>query len=227
MTKARTKRARTRGPRTPEPPAPTRQEQVLDAALALIAERGVAGASLRALAAELGMSQPSLYHYFASKDDLVRQIVDNCADKMLDAAPIAGFPTRFVELPRFVADGVLQLWSGERHPRFTRFLFVVAIESPLHRATIQRVFEERLYGGMPAIGAAYGLDGSDAEDLGQTLRMVVSAIGLALLEERALFGMPRPSEKTLRYADWVVAAGERLLRDLERDIASRGRRPRR
>lgn len=217
-----TQKKKRRAPAPAAPPSATsRREQVLDAALALISERGVAGASLRALATSLGMSQPSLYHYFKSKDDLIRQIVDYCAGKMLDAAPVAGFPPRFVDLPRFVADGVVRLWTGERHPRFTRFLFVVAIESPEHRATIQSVFQERLYGGMPAIGLFYGLEGKDALDLAQCARMVVSAIGLALLEERAIFGAPRPSDTTLAYVEWVVGAGERLLRQLERDVARR------
>lgn len=213
--------------RTPRADAPSRHEQVLDTALALIAERGVAGASLRAIAAELGMSQPSLYHYFSSKDELIGQILDLCSARMLAAAPLAAFPKRFVELPRFVADGVIQLWCGEQHPRFTRFLFAVAIEMPEHRAAIHRVFEERLYGNAPAIGALYGLNGDDAETLGQTMRMMVSAIGLALLEERALFGLARPSDKTVRYADWVVKAAERLLVELDRDVARRERRKRR
>ena len=50
---------------------PARREEVLETALTLVSEHGVAGASLRKLAAELGISQPSLYHYFASKDALV------------------------------------------------------------------------------------------------------------------------------------------------------------
>ena len=60
-------------------PSPARREEVLDAGLSLISELGVAGASLRKLAARLGMSQPSLYHYFESKDALVQQIIEHCA----------------------------------------------------------------------------------------------------------------------------------------------------
>lgn len=45
----------------------TRQE-ILDAAWAQAEEAGVAGISLRALAAAVGMQAPSLYTYFASKD---------------------------------------------------------------------------------------------------------------------------------------------------------------
>jgi AcrR family transcriptional regulator len=43
---------------------------VVDSAWALARERGIAGVSLHALAREVGMRQPSLYAYFASKDEL-------------------------------------------------------------------------------------------------------------------------------------------------------------
>ncbi len=41
------------------------------------------GASLRRLAARLGMSQPSLYHYFTSKDELITAILDYSTRKMM------------------------------------------------------------------------------------------------------------------------------------------------
>src|SRR4051812_6281249 len=77
---ARSPRAR----REPDATSPARREEVLDAGLSLISELGVAGASLRKLAARLGMSQPSLYHYFDSKDELVRQIIEHCASRMVE-----------------------------------------------------------------------------------------------------------------------------------------------
>src|SRR3954465_8730409 len=82
-----------------EPPA--RREEVLETALTLVSEHGVAGASLRKLAAELGMSQPSLYHYFPSKDALVSAVVEYCADKMLASAGDLPPPARREDLPRY------------------------------------------------------------------------------------------------------------------------------
>jgi AcrR family transcriptional regulator len=197
--------------REPTSTAPARREEVLDAGLSLISELGVAGASLRKLAAKLGMSQPSLYHYFDSKDALVQQIIEHCASNMLEAATQVPFPRGLADIPRFARDAALALWATEQHPRFVRFLFVVAIESPEHRARIQRVFEERLYPGFSVLSDAYGRDPAEREDLRLLVRSIVYAMGLSLLEERALFGAPGPSPELLRMGDFIVRAGERLI----------------
>jgi AcrR family transcriptional regulator len=190
---------------------PTRREEVLDAALSLISEHGVAGASLRKLAAKLGMSQPSLYHYFDSKDALVQQIIEHCANQMLEAATHVTLPRGIEDVPRFARDATLALWATDQHPRFVRFLFVVAIESPEHRRSIQRVFEERLYPGFGFLADAFGRDPAEREDLRLLVRTSVYALGLALMEERALFGAEQPSAELLRFSDFVVRASERLL----------------
>jgi AcrR family transcriptional regulator len=200
-----------RARREPAAPAPARREEVLDAGLSLISELGIAGASLRKLAAKLGMSQPSLYHYFDSKDALVQQIIEHCANRMLEAATHVPFPRGIDDLPRFARDAVLELWKTEQHPRFVRFMFVVAIESPEHRRSIQRVFEERLYPGFGFLAEAFGRDAQEREDLRLLVRSVVYAMGLSLLEERALFGADAPSAEVLKMGDFIVKAAERVL----------------
>jgi AcrR family transcriptional regulator len=198
-------------PRDTEAAAPSRRDEVLDAGLSLISEHGVAGASLRKLAARLGMSQPSLYHYFESKDALVQQIIEHCASRMLEAALHVEFPRGIEDIPRFARDAALSLWATDHHPRFVRFLFVVAIESPEHRLRIQRVFEERLYPGFGVLADAYGRDAEEREDLRLMVRTIAYAMGLALMEERALFGAEAPSDSLLRFGDFVVKSAERLL----------------
>ncbi len=185
---------------------------MLETALTLVSEHGVAGASLRKLAAELGMSQPSLYHYFPSKEALVSAVVEYCAEKMLSAARDLPPPTRREDIPRYAMQAVVDLYSGERHPRFVRFMFLVAMESKEDRAFIQRVFEERLYPGFALLAKAFGRDDAEREELTHLIWMVVYSLGLGFLEQRALFGMPRPSPELLAHAEWVVGAAERLLR---------------
>jgi AcrR family transcriptional regulator len=211
MTKKSESAPPARARREPERAAPARREEVLDAGLSLISELGVAGASLRKLAAKLGMSQPSLYHYFDSKDALVQQIIEHCASRMLEAAMHVEFPRGIDDIPRFARDAALALWATDQHPRFVRFLFVVAIESPEHRARIQRVFEERLYPGFSFLADAYGRDPEEREDLRLMVRTIAYAMGLALMEERALFGADAPSADLLHFGDFVVRAAERLL----------------
>lgn len=59
-----------------EPPAQEQRARILDAALALMSEQGSAGSSMRQLAAACDLNVATLYHYFPSKADLLRSVID-------------------------------------------------------------------------------------------------------------------------------------------------------
>ena len=50
--------------------------RILDAALALMSEQGSAGASMRQLPAACGLNVATIYHYFPSKADILRSVMD-------------------------------------------------------------------------------------------------------------------------------------------------------
>jgi AcrR family transcriptional regulator len=50
--------------------------RILDAALALMSEQGSAGASMRQLAAASGLNVATIYHYFPSKAEVLRAVLD-------------------------------------------------------------------------------------------------------------------------------------------------------
>ncbi len=50
--------------------------RILDAALALMSEQGSAGASMRQLATACGLNVATIYHYFPSKADILRAVID-------------------------------------------------------------------------------------------------------------------------------------------------------
>jgi AcrR family transcriptional regulator len=62
-----------------------RLRALLEAARVLVAEQGPEALTLSALAAQVGLSRPSLYEYFRSRDDLVAAMVED-------------------ELPRWIAE---------------------------------------------------------------------------------------------------------------------------
>jgi AcrR family transcriptional regulator len=185
---------------------------VLDAALELIASHGVAGASLRRLAKKLGISQPSLYHYFSSKDELLTRIIDHSAHRMLGTGLKVRPPSSREDLARFTKEAVLELYASDSHPRFVRFLFLVAIESKKHRLRIEQMFEEQLNPSFGLLAQAFARDEADHHELTQMMRMIVYSVGFMLLDERALRSHPAASEETKRYADWVEGVGSRLVR---------------
>lgn len=51
------------------------RERIVDAAAAVVAERGAEGASLDEILAAAGASKSQLYHYFSDKGDLVRAVI--------------------------------------------------------------------------------------------------------------------------------------------------------
>ena len=59
-------------------------ERILDAAEALFAERGYAGATLRDVATEVGLRTPSLYNHFPSKESLYAAVLERGIRPVLD-----------------------------------------------------------------------------------------------------------------------------------------------
>jgi AcrR family transcriptional regulator len=101
------------------------RSRILDAALALVSERGAAGTSMRALASAVGMNVATIYHYFPSKADLLRALIEErrYGERMAtEDPPFArqlGPHSRFAEFMAWVAhqtlaeDTVLRLLLGE------------------------------------------------------------------------------------------------------------------
>ena len=57
-------------------PESRQRTRILDAALTLVSELGAAGMSMRRLAAACGLNVATIYHYFPSKADLLRALVE-------------------------------------------------------------------------------------------------------------------------------------------------------
>jgi AcrR family transcriptional regulator len=62
------------------------REQILEAAAALFAEAGVAATTTRAIADRVGMRQASLYYHFASKDEILLELLSRSVRPSLEYA---------------------------------------------------------------------------------------------------------------------------------------------
>lgn len=82
--------------------------RILDAALSLMSEHGVAGTSMRMLAGECGLNVATLYHHFPSKADLLRTVLAERGylNRMAEERPppevTRGDPPPATRLERFV-----------------------------------------------------------------------------------------------------------------------------
>lgn len=192
--------------------APVRRQEILAVALELLAEEGYAGASLRKLAARLGIAQPSLYHYFATKEDLVEQVLATYGGRMFEAARIDELPERLEGLPRFLADTTVRVYERPSHAQFVRVAISVSRTHPRFGTLMRRVFVEQAVWGIQQIMRPFVERGEiEADDAVDLVRMVINAIGLRLLEDKVMFAEHEPGPDFERYVAFVVRAAEAWL----------------
>jgi len=120
-----------------------KRETILQAALELIAEHGFHGAPMSAVAQRAGVSAGIIYHYFASKEDLIHALYKEL-EADFNLALLAGRPQA---LP--LADAFQQIWLNayhfyRTHPHEARFLEQYK-HSPFYQAAAQPV--ELMEGG--------------------------------------------------------------------------------
>ncbi|GHF02227.1 hypothetical protein GCM10017786_39320 [Amycolatopsis deserti] len=72
----------------------TRRQEILDAAIAVMAERGVAGLNLSEVARRVGIRQPSLYKHFPSRHAVYDELFRLAAQQQLEAARKAASAAR-------------------------------------------------------------------------------------------------------------------------------------
>jgi len=65
---------------------PTRREQLLDTAARLFADRGFHGVSMHEIGGACGVSGPAFYRHFASKDDMLAQMLVEISERLLAQA---------------------------------------------------------------------------------------------------------------------------------------------
>ena len=78
-----------------------RQAELIDAALHIVATRGIAALSTRSLADEVGLTSGAIFRHFASLDALLDAVVARIESVLKDCFPPTGLPPR-IRLERFI-----------------------------------------------------------------------------------------------------------------------------
>ncbi|GAA4691558.1 TetR/AcrR family transcriptional regulator [Pseudonocardia yuanmonensis] len=96
-----------------------RERQILDAAVAVFAERGYANASMDAVAERVGVTKPVLYTHFGSKEGLLLACVSRARTELLEVTSEAAFAAEGPE--DMLRRGTLAFFRflDERAPAFT------------------------------------------------------------------------------------------------------------
>ena len=132
-------------------------ERILDAAEAVFAERGYAGATLRDVAAQVGLRTPSLYNHFPNKESLYAAVLERGISPVLDAlTEVVAARDRSDRDVRLVVERTMKLVG--RRPELPRLIQHETLSggrhlTPMLREWIQRTFA-RAYEMVEASSAA-------------------------------------------------------------------------
>ena len=103
------------------------RRRIVDAAAALMAERGFAGTSIAAVSQRSGLPSGSIYWHFESKEALLGAVVEEGARRWFDALPVGeNLPKDPTERAIALLDVVAT--SLQQNPEFLRLLLVIALE---------------------------------------------------------------------------------------------------
>ena len=108
-----------------------RREQILEAAVRVFAQKGFDKATNKDIAQEAGITAGLIYHYFKSKEDLLRAALEANSPEQL----LRSFPTRTAEISpqnmlRFVAQQLFDAAESVRFIRLVRIFLPEMIHNP-------------------------------------------------------------------------------------------------
>jgi AcrR family transcriptional regulator len=182
------------------------REGIVAAALRLVDAEGLDALSTRRLAAELGVSGPSLYHHVATKDDLIDAVVD----AVLADVDISAFATLGPDHRDWRT--ALTVWARsyrtvlEAHPRIVPAL----AQSIGRRPTMLRI-ADAVFGGL----VAAGWPRREATSIGALMRYFITGSGLGS------FAGGFPDDASVYQGEYPHLDQAHLLADMQNEINER------
>jgi AcrR family transcriptional regulator len=111
-----------------------KETRILEAALSVFAEAGYSGASMDVIARRAGVSKPTLYQYFGSKEQLFEAIMFSGRDHMLESfehpspqgmvSDLYAFAWHYADIvlrPEFLSLARLVIGEAQRFPEIGKF----------------------------------------------------------------------------------------------------------
>ena len=128
-------------------PRENRKELIIREALKLFSERGFAAVSMRDLAEAAGISVSTIYHYYESKQALVRDMIVR-ADELTAKARDSFFrilsSTEKVECEPFVRAGVMYVTAYLRHEQIDPLLRMLESER-FHEPAAEEAWQRMMF----------------------------------------------------------------------------------
>ena len=178
--------------------------RVVDAAVALLDRQGASALSLAAVAREVGVRTPSLYHHVEGLHGLRREVRLRGVERLGDALQRAAGGRSGRDALAAVAHAYRAF--GHDHPGLYALTLAGRNEDDDVRAAAGRVIETVL-----AVLRGYGLEGEPALHATRYLRSVLH--GFVALEQEGGFAMPIDREASFEQLLDAADAGLRRLAD--------------
>ena len=115
--------------------APSTRDRILKEALRLFSSKGYDGTSVREICECSGLTKPTLYYFFGSKEGLHRALVEGALESYRDElSQILAIPSTTEERLRSVARGYFRVAREQRE--LLRFMFALAHGQPSAGPTV-------------------------------------------------------------------------------------------
>jgi AcrR family transcriptional regulator len=124
-----------------------KREEILDAALDLADERGLAGVSMRAVAQAVGLTPMALYPHVGDKAGLLDGMLGRLLGRVYEAAPVLAAEVDWRERLRLFAHTARSLSHG--HPWVAALVFSRPAVTPEAVGTIDLLYGALLDAGVP------------------------------------------------------------------------------
>jgi AcrR family transcriptional regulator len=196
--------------RQPRMPIEARRDQILDAALRLIIERGYTAASMEAIAREANIAKPRVYTAYPTRGELLRALLQREETRIVGALASAMPPLDAdIAFESTLTAAATNLFAAvAREPAPWRLLMVPAVEAPpevLAHVEAGRAFALAQLRSLVKIGSAdtSAVSGIDVELAARAL--------LAIGEQAVRDLLTDPDQFTVeRYSDFVHSSVTRL-----------------
>lgn len=107
------------------------RQKIIDAATALVMERGVKGTSLSDIANAAGISKGTLFYHFSAKDDLIYELTEQHFDGITKASLKRAAQTQGASLQEILQEGLLSILRAEDRGKLNLYLLQEAVtENP-------------------------------------------------------------------------------------------------
>jgi len=185
-----------------------RRREIADAALRIIADKGLGRFTALAIAREIGITDGALFRHFATKEEIVLAAIDRVEEILFEGFP----PAREDPLERLGAFFQQRVEAIAQHPGVSRLVHSEDLARAGPPAGVKRLagFKERSSGFVRACleeAASRGLLAKDV-GVGEAQVLVMGAIMALALSPR----VAAPGGRVERLAGRVWGVLERLLR---------------